>query len=218
MQDESIMKAPIPKAYGITGGIASGKSTVCRFFRALGIPVIEADEVSREICEKGKEGWKKINEIFGLDVFFEDGTLNRKKLGEIVFSDPQKRKLLESIEHPLILERIRKRVREYFDQGTPLVLVEGALLMESGFDKELHGTIVISCAPEDQMRRLGERDGLTREEALKRIKAQWTLEEKVKRATFVIDNSKDFKTTEAEVKNVFDKIREKRVRRLPLWH
>ncbi|MBI3019581.1 MAG: dephospho-CoA kinase [Deltaproteobacteria bacterium] len=210
--------APLPKAYGLTGGISTGKSTVADFFRKWGVPVIEADLISREICQKGKEGWKRIKEVFGDDVFDPDGALNRQKLGEMVFSNEKKRKLLEMITHPLIMEHVRGQIREYFDQGQPLVLVEAALLFEAGYDKEFHGMMVVTCSPEQQLERLCQRAGVGQDKALQMISSQMPLSEKAKRATFVIDNSGSLEQTEEAAREVFDKIKAKKERRTPQWN
>ncbi len=210
--------APYPKAYGLTGGISTGKSTVAGFFRKWGVAVIEADLISREICQKGQEGWKRIKEVFGKEVFDPDETLNRKKLGELVFSDEKKRKLLETITHPLIMEQVRSQIRKYFDARQPLVLVEAALLFEAGFDKEFHGMIVVTCKSEQQLERLCQRAGMGKDKALQMIRSQMPLQEKAKRAMFVIDNSGALEQTEEASKNVFDKIKAKKERRTPRWN
>ena len=210
--------APYPKAYGLTGAISTGKSAVACFFKKWGVPVIEADVISRQICQKGKEGWKRIKEVFGQTVFDSHGELNRQKLGELVFSDPKKRKLLEMITHPLIMEGVRGQIRKYFDHGEPLVLVEAALLFEAGYDKEFHGMIVVTCKPEQQIERLCQRAAISPDKALQMISAQMPLSEKVKRATFVIDNSGSLEETEEAAKHVFDKIKAKKERKTPRWN
>lgn len=210
--------APLPKAYGLTGGISTGKSTVADFFKKRGVPVIEADLISREICQKGEEGWKRIKEVFGESVFEPDGTLNRQKLGELVFSDAKKRKLLETLTHPLIMESVRRKIRAYFDEGQPLVLVEAALLFEAGYEKEFHGMIVVTCKSEQQIKRLCDRSGMSKDKALQMIGSQMPLSEKVKRATFVIDNSGTLEETEKSAQEVFDKIKAKKERKTPRWN
>ncbi len=210
--------APLPKAYGLTGGISTGKSTVAQFFQKWGVTVIEADKISREICQKDKEGWKRIKEVFGESVFDPDGELNRQKLGDLVFSDAKKRKLLEAITHPLIMERARSLIRKHFDEGQPLVLVEAALLFEAGYDKEFHGIIVVTCKPEQQVKRLCQRAGIDKDKALQMIDSQMPLAQKVKRATFVIDNSGTLQQTQATTKHVFDKIKAKKERKAPTWN
>ena len=156
--------------------------------------------------------------MFGQSVFNPDETLNRQKLGELVFSDPKKRKLLETLIHPLIMERVRSLIRKFFDQGQPLVLVEAALLFEAGYDKEFHGMIVVTCTPEQQMERLCQRAGIGKEKALQMIDSQMALSEKVKRATFVVDNSGSLEQTSASAKEVFEKIKAKKERKTPRWN
>ncbi len=209
---------PLPKAYGLTGGIASGKSTVCQFFREMKVAVIEADHLSREVCKVGEAGWKKIKETFGEDYFTSSQELDRKKMANLIFSDAQMRKKLEDILHPLIIELGRREIRSYFDQGEGLVLFEAALLMETEFDLEFHGTIVVSCTREQQIERLCQRDGITKEKALQIIEAQWPLDRKVELATFVIDNSDTLQSTLEQTREVFEKIKAKQERKSPLWH
>ena len=210
--------APYPKAYGLTGGISTGKSTVADFFRKWGVAIIEADLISREICQKGEEGWKRIKEVFGEGVFDSSGELKRQKLAEIVFLDSKKRKLLEAITHPLIMEKARSQIRKYFDQGQPLVLVEAALLFETGYDKEFHGMIVVTCTPNQQVERLCQRAGVSKDKALQMISTQMPLSEKIKRATFIIDNSGSLEQTQKIAEQVFDKIKAKKERKVPRWN
>lgn len=211
-----------PKAYGLTGGIATGKSTVSSFFKALGGVVIDADLVSRKVCQKGKPAWQKIKDAFGEGVFQEDGSLDRQKLAQIVFNDlrvcdPEKRKKLEAITHPFIMEEIRSEIRKFFDQGKPIVLVEAALLFESGYDKEFDGIIVVTCKPHQQMERLLARSNISKAEAGSIIQSQMPMDEKVKKATFVIDNSGSIEHTKHAVAEVFSKIKPKKSKN-SLWH
>lgn len=206
------------KVYGLTGGIACGKSTVANFFRELGVAIVNADQIHHELCEKGEKGWQKIKEAFSDSIFNSDGTLNREKLGDIVFKDPKKKKLLEEISHPLIMERIRKEVKLAAMKNPPFVLVEAALLIESNREKQFHGLIVVSCRKEQQMERLVLMRGISKEKALAMIDAQLPVEAKIKHATFVIDNSGSLEETQREVRNVFEKIQKREGGRLPLWN
>ncbi len=206
------------KVYGLTGGIACGKSTIANFFRELGAAIIDADRIHHELCEKGEKGWKKIKEAFGDSVFNSDGALNRDKLGDIVFKDLKKKKLLEEISHPLIMDRIREEVRSYVGKVVPFILVEAALLVESNRDKQFHGLVVVMCRKEQQVERLVSMRGISKERALVMIDAQMPIEEKVKYATFVIDNSGSLGKTQREVRNVFEKIQKREIDGLPLWN
>lgn len=208
----------LPKAYGLTGGIASGKSVVADLFREFDVPVIEADVVSHELCEPEKEGAVAIKEAFGLDFLDEQGAVNRQKMGKLVFSDPVQRKKLEAIMHPLIIKSIQRKIRGYFDQGKPLVLVEAALLMESGNDKIFHGTIVVSCSQAQQLARLMARDGFSKKEAMRRIQSQWSIEKKIEKATFVIDNVGSIENLRQKVKSVYEKIKAKKEQNPPVWN
>lgn len=206
------------KVYGLTGGIACGKSTVANFFRELGVAIINADQIHHKLCEKGEKGWKKIKEAFGEAVFNSDGTLNREKLGDIVFHDPKKKKRLEEISHPLIMDRIREEVRSHAGKVVPFILVEAALLVESNREKQFHGLVVVSCRKEQQIERLVLMRGISKDMALIMIEAQLPVEAKIKHATFVIDNSGSLEETQREVRDVFEKIEKRDVGRLPLWN
>lgn len=188
------------KVYGLTGGIGCGKSTVAQFFREEGIPVICADTISREITQKNQEGLKKIKEHFGKEVLNSDGSLNRKKLADIVFSDEKKRNLLEEILHPLIMKKIHEQINVFSEQGKKLILVEAALIFEEGYEKEFDGVIVVFCTREQQIKRLPK-------EFQKRIETQMPVSEKVKRATSVIDNSGSLDRTKDEVHKLLEKLR-----------
>lgn len=206
------------KVYGLTGGIACGKSTVARFFQELGVAIVNADQIHHGLCEKGEKGWKKIKEAFGDVVFNADGTLNREKLGDIVFKDKKKKKLLEAISHPLIMERIREEVKLAATKSPPFVMVEAALLIESNREKQFHGLVVVSCRKEQQVERLVLMRGISKEKALAMIDAQLPVEEKIRHASFVIDNSGSLEETQREVKNIFEKIQKRETGRLSLWN
>jgi dephospho-CoA kinase len=208
----------MPKAYGLTGGICSGKSTVADLFKGYGVPVLNADDISREVCQKGQSAWVEIKKIFGEGVLNNDESLNRKKLSEIVFSDPKKRQILEGIQHPLIMKRIKEEIKKLFDAGQSLVLVEAALILEAGYEKDFHGLIVVDCKSEQQIKRLCEREKISQKKALKIIEAQMPLIEKVKKATFVIDNSMTLKETKKNTEAVFNKVKAKKERKQPQWH
>lgn len=205
------------KVYGLTGGIACGKSTIAQVFRELGAVVIDADQIHHRLCEKGEKGWERIKEAFSDSVFNEDGSLNREKLGEIVFHDPVQRKRLEEISHPLIMEQIHEEVRSCAGKNIPFILVEAALLIESNRAKQFHGLIVVSCRKEQQIERLMRTRAISKEKALSMIGAQLSIEEKVKRATYVIDNSADLEKMKKQVKKVFQEIRKRKVERCSLW-
>ena len=173
--------------FGLTGGIASGKSAVAERLRARGVPVIDADEVAREVVAGGTEGLRAIVAEFGEGVLDAGGTLDRKALGCVVFADEAKRKRLNAITHPLIGRRTFERAAELDRAGEPLGCYEAALLVENGAADAFRPLVVVACPEEVQVARVIARDGATREEALARIRAQKPLAEKVAVADFVID-------------------------------
>jgi dephospho-CoA kinase len=173
--------------FGLTGGIASGKSAVAARFRACGLPVIDADEVAREIVAGGTEGLRRIVVEFGESVLDPIGALDRKKLGRIVFGDDAKRRRLNAITHPLIAGRTFERSAELDRAGHPLACYEAALLVENGAADAFRPLVVVACPEAIQVDRVIARDGATRDEALARIRAQKPLAEKVAVADYVID-------------------------------
>ncbi len=193
------------RVYGLTGGVASGKSTVAGLFKELGCAVIDADEIAHQLTEKGEKAWQMIKDRFPATVFHADGTLDRKKLSDLIFSDAKQRQLLESILHPLILDSMRKSIRQ-LSMDHPIIIVEAALIFEGQYEKEFDGVMVVKCTEEQQVERLCRERGVGREKAIQIIRTQMPASEKIKKATFVIDNSKDLKTTRLEVKRVFDAI------------
>ncbi len=177
------------KIIGLTGGIASGKSTVSRALRELGAIIIDADEVAHAIIEPGKPAWKDIVEHFGLGVLNPDQTIDREKLGAIVFNDPEKLQVLNQITHPRVGEQFKQMIKDIKSQQADAVLfIEVPLLYETHMDRICDEVWVVWVDEETQIQRLMKRDGLSREDALKRIDAQMSLDEKAKRADVVIDN------------------------------
>jgi dephospho-CoA kinase len=175
--------------FGLTGGIASGKSTVAARFRAHRLPVIDADELAREVVAIGSEGLAAVVAAFGSGVLEPSGALDRKALAAVVFADDASRRKLGSILHPLISRRTMERSAELAGQGEPLACYEAALLVENGIADAFRPLVVVACPEEDQIARVQSRDGSTRDEALARIRAQKPLAEKVGVADFVIDTA-----------------------------
>ncbi|MFQ5961422.1 MAG: dephospho-CoA kinase [Candidatus Methylomirabilales bacterium] len=189
---------------GLTGGIATGKSTVARMFAARGAAVLDADELVRELQYPGMPVYDAIVEAFGTVILKEDGTIDRKSLGEMVFRDAKLRKRLEAIVHPALISAVEQRVVELRTQGVPICVVELPLLIEAESEHRFDWVVVVS-APEDlQVARLMADRGLTREEALARIRSQMPLQEKVKQAHFVVENSGDRWETERRVHEICD--------------
>lgn len=191
---------------GLTGGIASGKSSVASMFGELGAAVISADEIAREIVEPGMPAAQDIRTSFGDDVFLPDGTLDRRRLGAIVFRDEAKRRLLERITHPRIRETMRRRIDEAAAAGLP-VIAEIPLLFESEASMALVDVvIVVYVSPDVQLSRLMARDGLSEADARARMDAQLPMAEKVMRADYVIDNVGDPERTRQQVVRIWQEL------------
>jgi dephospho-CoA kinase len=184
---------------GLTGGIASGKSTVDRMFEDAGIPVICSDELAHQVVEPGSPALEQIREVFGEDVLNEDGSLDRAAMGTVVFHDEIKRKALESIIHPRVAEERDKLVRHFEGQGYEIMVVDVPLMYEAGWDKDSDHIIVVYTPRSVQLQRLMERDSMSREDAYSRIEAQASMEEKRKKADFLIENTGDPAYTRAQV-------------------
>lgn len=176
---------------GLTGGIASGKSTVGGIFRELGVHVVDADLVAREVVAKGSEGLAEVVRAFGSEVLAEDGSLDRKKLGAIVFADTEKRKLLESITHPRIGARSMAELGALAQRGDPYGIYEAALLVENGSHRMMQALVVVAASEDVQVRRVMERDGMSEADARARIAAQLPLAQKIAAADHVIWNDGD---------------------------
>jgi len=193
--------------YGITGNIASGKSSVARMFEELGARIIDADEVARAVVEPGEPAWKEIAEEFGKEVLESGGGVNRKKLAEIVFSDEARRKKLNDITHPRIKEKIRDLLKDYEKEGAPVVMVEATLIVEGGGLRSLiEGLIVVTADEETQIERLIRDKGYSRQDAVARLGAQMPAGEKIKHGDYVIDNSGSLDETRRHVKEVWEAI------------
>ncbi|MGI9950915.1 dephospho-CoA kinase [Moorellaceae bacterium AZ2] len=195
---------------GLTGGIASGKSTVAGILASLGARVIDADKIAREIVEPGKPAWEEIKSTFGFQYLEPDGTINRRALGNLVFRDRTAREKLNAITHPRIKEEIARRLEAYRkEEPGGVVVIEAALLLEAGMQQVVDEVWVVTAPEEVRLKRLMERDNLSREEAWQRLKAQWPEEERLKFASQVIDTGKDMAATVADVKTVWQQLRER---------
>lgn len=191
---------------GLTGGIATGKSTVSRMLRELGVDVIDADAVARDVVEPGTPGLAAVEQRFP-GVVGPDGRLDRAKLGARIFSDPAERAALNAIIHPLIQEEFRRRTAELERHGRPLVVYDAPLLIENGLHRNMDGVVVVSAPEEAQRRRLIERNGLTAAEADARIASQLPLREKLAHATWVVDNGGSLEATRAQVERIAQELR-----------
>ncbi len=192
---------------GLTGSIAVGKSFVCRCFADFGIHVLDADLTAREVVAPGTSGLSEIVRSFGRSVLAGDGSLDRKKLASIVFSDPGLRELLNSIVHPLVIARQNDWLEELRSADpNGVAIIDAALMIESGGYKRFNKLIVVWCEPEIQLHRLMERDGLTKDEAELRIAAQMSQETKKSFADILIDTSAGFEKTRDRVADVADEL------------
>jgi dephospho-CoA kinase len=174
--------------FGLTGGLASGKTTVAARFRAQGLAVIDADQLAREVVAKGTPGLAAVVEAFGPAVLSADGSLDRARLADRVFADPDERRRLNAIMHPLIAVAGASRVADLAAAGEPLVCYEAALLVENGLADALRPLVVVAVPEPVQVARAMARDGATEEAARARIAAQLPLGAKVAAADHVIDN------------------------------
>lgn len=187
---------------GLTGSIGTGKSTIAKKLIERNIPVIDADLIAREVVEPGKEAYEKIVETFGEEILQEDQTLDRKKLGAIVFEDEMKRKALNEIVHPAIRKEMLAQRDAYMKQKEPCVVLDIPLLYESKLTHFVEKVIVVYTDREVQLERILNRDHITKEEALQRINAQIDVKEKAKWADAVIDNNGTIEESERQLLDI----------------
>jgi dephospho-CoA kinase len=190
---------------GLTGGIASGKNSVARVMESLGAVIIDADILARHAVSPGMPAYQAIVAEFGEEVLNPDRTLNRKALGRIVFADPEARLRLERITHPEIARLAEQRLNELRVRGTRVAVYMAPLLIEAGAASRVDEIWVVYLDRETQITRLMERDGICREEALLRLSAQMPMEEKIKYARVVIDNSAPPEKTEQIVRGIWER-------------
>jgi dephospho-CoA kinase len=192
---------------GLTGGIATGKSHVRTRFESLGVPTIDADVLARDAVAPGTAGLAAVVRRFGTDVCEADGTLNRSKVGAIVFHDSQARRDLEQIVHPYVREMTERWFASLDPERVPFAVADIPLLFEGGREGDFDAVVVTACEPETQLRRLMARDGLGEAEARHRIAAQWPLEKKVANANYVIRTDGTFEETDHQVDAVVSRLR-----------
>lgn len=193
---------------GLTGGIATGKSTVSQMFQELGAYIIDYDELAREVVKPHRKAWHKIVECFGSEVLNKDLTLDRQKLGALVFNDPEKLKKLNEIVHPEVFREGEKMTQEILNRDPrALIIKDIPLLTEAGAQKFVEKVIVVYTSPQMQLQRVIER-GFSPEEARARINAQTPLSEKVKFADFVIYNDGPVEETRKQVAEIYQKLRD----------
>lgn len=189
---------------GLTGGVATGKSTVAKMFKQCGAIIIDADELAREVVLPGKPAWRGIVRQFGKSVLNADRTINRQALGAIVFSRPVKRRVLERLIHPRVAREQRRLTREAARKDpSAVVIYDVPLLFEAGIDKRVDKIIVVTADQSTQITRLKNRNGLTRAEALRRIRSQMPLSKKLRKADMVIDGTSPRAVGRKRVRSVF---------------
>ena len=204
-----------PLRVALTGGIATGKSYCAAGFASLGIPVIDADQLARDVVRPGTAGLTAVLARFGAGVRAADGTLDRAALGRAVFADADARRDLEAIVHPLVYEAIR-RWFEAVETNTPVppfAIADIPLLFETGHAHEFDCVIVAACTPAQQFDRLMARGGLSEAEARQRIASQWRIEEKAQRADIVIDTSGTLASTDRQIADAAARLSERAARR-----
>ena len=187
---------------GLTGSIASGKSTVAKMMTELGLPIVDADVVARVVVEPGTETLKIIAQNFGDDILLEDGHLNRAKLGDIIFHEPAKRKILNDIMHPAIRAEMLRQRDAFVEAGEKHIVMDIPLLFESKLQHFVERILVVSVKEDVQLRRLMERNALSKEDALARIHSQLPVSEKEKGAHAVIYNNEKLEQTEEQLKKI----------------
>ncbi|RPJ08493.1 MAG: dephospho-CoA kinase [Deltaproteobacteria bacterium] len=193
---------------GLTGGVASGKTTVSEILQEEGAYLIDADMIARQLVEPHSATWYEIRKAFGDDILDENGSLRRKKLAARVFSDPDERKILNQILHPQIRREIQNRLKEIAEKDPrAIVIVDAALLVETGDYREMDKVIVIASSPQEQIERLKQRDGMEEEQARNVLASQMPLEEKRKVADFIICNEGSLEETRKRTREVFRELK-----------
>lgn len=194
------------KWIGLTGGIATGKSSAKKLIEGLGYPVIDADELARFVIEPVHQGYQQVLLHFGNSILHADQSINRLKLGEIIFNSTEKRLLLESILHPLIHNEVQLLKKKYKEQKNLLCFYDVPLLFEKKLQAQFFCTILIWCDEQIQLARLKARNHFAESQALSRIRSQMQLCDKLPLADFCIDNSTDLSSLELQIKNLVQKL------------
>ena len=194
---------------GLTGGIGSGKSTVARMLERRGAKLLSADSVGHEVYEPGRPAWQEIVDAFGPDVVGADGMIDRKKLGPIVFSDPEQLRRLNAVTHPRMKELMREKLEAERVRGARIAVLEAALLFDAGWDDLTDEVWVTVAPPEVAAARTAERSGVSVEEALSRIRTQMSSEERIARSQVVIDTDCPLERTEKQVSEEWERLQER---------
>jgi len=199
---------------GVTGGIASGKSTVAEMFQDLGVPMIDFDLLARDVVSPGQPAWEEIVNHFGSHILCKDGSLDRKKLSRIVFADPQKRKALESITHPRIVDLFLSKAKALLkDHRNAIIQAVIPLLFEAGLEDLVDKIVVVYVPRRIQIERLMRRDNISLQHAEDILNAQMPIEEKLRYADFVVRNEKGLEETRRQVKIIWESLKRAHERR-----
>ncbi len=198
------------RVIGLTGGIGTGKSTVSQYLAELGAVVIDADEVGHEVFRPGTEGWNDVVATFGKRIITATGEIDRKKLGTLVFSNPEALSKLNRIVHPRAYNLVKSRLEECRRQGVKVVVVEVILLIEAKWTDLADEVWVVVASEDNVVKRLKQQRGMSEEEILTRIRSQLSTEERVKHADVVINNDGDIDEVKAKVKELWERLRSKR--------
>ena len=190
---------------GLTGSIGTGKSEAARQLEALGASIISADQVGHEAYTPNTEAWEQVVAAFGDDILQDDGEIDRRKLGAVVFSDPGQLEKLNQIMHPRMARMVADKIEELRDQGVEVVVVEAALLFEAGWDSLVEEVWVTDSTEQVVIERLKQRNGMSEEEARKRISSQMGRTERLERSDYVIENSGDMATLGNTIKELWDR-------------
>lgn len=192
---------------GLTGNIASGKSSVAKILRELGADIIDADEIARSVVDKGKPAWKKIVDHFGDSVLDKNGSINRKKLGEIVFNDKKKLNELMNFTHPEILSELNQNIEYLKSRGTKCIVIEATIMDDTGaIIKMIDKMIVVRTSRKSQLSRLSKRDNFTFEESMQRIGSQLSNEKRISSADYIINNDSDIVNLKKQVTDIWDEL------------
>jgi len=194
---------------GLTGGMGSGKTTVGKLFKALGAYILDADEICRSLLEPGKPAWNETVDLLGNGILRDDQTLDRRKIADVVFSDLEKKKALEAILHPRVMEEEQAVYKDILkDDPGALVIIDAALLIESGNYRKVDKVIVIACDEETQLHRIMDKNTFSREDAHRRLQQQMPLEEKSKFADYVLHNDSGLSELEEKVEALFHQLKQ----------
>ncbi|MCK9262426.1 MAG: dephospho-CoA kinase [Deltaproteobacteria bacterium] len=195
---------------GLTGGIATGKSTVTALFASFGAAIIDADRIAREVVARGSPAWKKIMEHFGAGVLRPDSELDRERLGSLIFSDTAQKDVLNRIVHPEVFQEMDRRIRELREENrAEVVICDVPLLIETGMHIGFDEVVLVYVPEPLQIRRLMDRDGISRDEAVRKVRAQMSIEEKRAYATIVVDNSASQEETAGNALRAYEYLQER---------